>query len=213
MYAKFKDRSTAGKLLCPHLKKQEIVDGIILALPRGGVSIGFELASCLQLPLDVFLAKKIGYPGNPEFAIGSVTLTGTNLNGPAAEVDPAYLAREVARIRQQLQDRYAQYYGTRAPLPLTGKTVILVDDGAATGNTLFGAIEALRQEGQVKKIIVAIPVAAAAVAKKLKKMTAGLVCLLTPVHLMAIGSFYEDFSPVEDQVVSALLEQAAAAND
>lgn len=211
MYATFKNRTEAAKVLCEQLEQREGIDnGVVLALPRGGVPIGFEIARSLHLPLDVFLSKKIGYPGNPEFAIGSVTLEGTSFNGTAANVDPAYLKQEVAGIRQKLRDRHQRYYGKRSPIPLKGKTVILVDDGIATGNTIFGAIDILRKKSDPAKIIVAVPVAPTRTAKKLDEVADEFICPVIADHFFAIGAFYEDFTPVEDEQVVALLEKATA---
>lgn len=183
-----------------------ITNGVVLAIPRGGVPVGIEIARVLDLPLDIFLSKKIGHPNNPEYAIGSVTLEEVVLNGRATPIDPVYIKRQTEKIREHLRTQYNQFMCERQPQTLRGKTVILVDDGVATGNTLLGAIAAIRFL-QPAAIIVAIPVAPPRTAQKLREVADDLICLLTPDDFYGVGQFYEDFTQVEDEDVLALLAE------
>ncbi|MCR4294139.1 MAG: phosphoribosyltransferase family protein [Elusimicrobia bacterium] len=187
-------------------------DALVLAIPRGGLPIGGLLARELGLPLDVILTKKIGHPYNPEFAIGAVSLTGETLDEALAarEGIPAdWISAEIARIREQLRERYRLYHGAGKPLPVAGKTVILTDDGAATGRTLLVAIELLRREGAAK-IVAAIPVAPPETVELLEARADEVVCLEVPSSFMAIGEFYGDFSQVSDQEAAAILRKEGA---
>ncbi|MCK6691749.1 MAG: phosphoribosyltransferase [Thermoanaerobaculia bacterium] len=207
MYKIFKNRTEAAKLLVEKLKKRDTTNAVVLAVPRGGVPVGYEIAKSLHLPLDIFLSKKIGHPYNPEYAIGSVTLEGAVLNGRAANIDLAYIKAQTEKIREQLRERYKKFRGDRPPLDVTGKTVILTDDGVATGNTLFAAIEDLRKKVPAR-IIVAVPVSPPETAKKLRRLADELICLFTPDDFYGVGQYYEDFGQVEDTEVQALMEKA-----
>lgn len=206
MYTIYANRTEAAKKLAEILKSFSIKNGIVLAIPRGGVPVGYELARALHLPLDIFLSKKIGHPGNPEYAIGSVTLEDVVLNGHSADVDPDYLRAETESIRRKLQERYNKFAGGRPPLDVKDKTVIITDDGAATGNTIRAAIETLRKKGPAS-IIVAVPVAPPDTAKALSRLADKWVCLQTPEDFFGVGQFYEDFVQVEDSEVLAILEK------
>ncbi len=187
-------------------------DALVLAIPRGGLPIGGLLARELGLPLDVILTKKIGHPYNPEFAIGAVSLTGETLDEGLARregVSAEWLASEVARIRGTLRERYRLYHGAGEPLPVAGRTVILTDDGAATGRTLLVAIELLRREGAAK-IVAAVPVAPPETVELLEARADEVVCLEAPSSFMAIGEFYGDFSQVSDREAAAILRKEGA---
>ena len=208
LYKIFKNRTEAAKLLVEKLKKRDTTNAVVLAVPRGGVPVGYEIAKALHLPLDIFLSKKIGHPYNPEYAIGSVTLEGAVLNGRAANIDPKYIKAQTEKIREQLRERYKKFRGDRPPPDVSGKTVILTDDGVATGNTLFAAIDDLRKKAPAK-IIVAVAVSPPETAKKLRRLADELICLYTPDDFYGVGQYYEDFSQVEDTEVMALLAKAA----
>lgn len=212
MYKIFKNRTEAAKLLVEKLKKRDITNAVVLAVPRGGVPVGYEMAKALHLPLDIFLSKKIGHPYNPEYAIGSVTLEGAVLNGRAANIDLAYIKTQTAKIREQLRERYKKFRGNRPALDVSGKTVILTDDGVATGNTLFAAIEDLRKKAPAR-IIVAVPVSPPETAKKLRRLADELICLCTPDDFYGVGQYYEDFGQVDDVEVQILLERASETID
>lgn len=206
MYKVFQDRKDAAAELVERLSKMELGNAVVVAVPRGGVPLGYEIAKVLQLPLDIFLSKKIGHPANPEYAIGSVTLEGAFLNDRAAAVDPEYIHRQTEKIQRKLRERYKKFRGIHQPLYLWRKTVILVDDGVATGNTLLAAIESLRKK-EPKTIIVAVPVSPPDTAEKLSRAADMLVCTLITDEFYSVGQFYKDFSQVEDTEVIALLAQ------
>lgn len=197
----FHDRHDAALQLARKLQHYRgRADAVILAVPRGGLPIGGVLAAELGLPLDVALTKKIGHPANPEFAIGSVSLTDETLDEElvAAEgISSRYLDAQIARIRESLREKRRMYRGGTAPLPVAGKTVILTDDGAATGRTLLAAVDLLRREGAAT-IVAALPVASREAVALLKTRADEVVCLDVPSRFMAIGEFYEDFSEVDD---------------
>ena len=150
------DRKEAGILLSQKLEKYQNSDAIILAVPRGGVPIGYEISKNLHLPLDIILSKKIGHPLNKEYAIGAVSLDSTIIN-QHPDIPKEYIEREIKHLRESMKDKYNLYMGYRKPANIKGKTVIVVDDGIATGNTLLASIEMLKKR-HPKKIIVAVPV-------------------------------------------------------
>jgi predicted phosphoribosyltransferase len=209
----FHDRHDAAVRLARELRRyRKRADALVLAIPRGGLPIGAVLAAELELPLDVILTKKIGHPCNPEFAIGAVSLTGEAVDEELARregLSPGWLAGEVARVRAALRERYRLYHGDAPPLPVAGKTVILTDDGAATGRTVLVAVELLRHEGAAK-IVVALPVAPPDAVELLETAADEVVCLEVPAGFLAIGEFYQDFSQVPDEAAVALLRKGAA---
>lgn len=208
----FRDRRDAARRLVRALVRYRgRADALVLAVPRGGLPIGALLARELGLKLDVILTKKIGHPDNPEFAIGAVSLAGEAVDSALIErerIPPAFIAGEIARIRDGLRRRYRMYRGAAKPLPVAGKTVILTDDGAATGRTLLAAIDLLRKDG-AGKIVVALPVAPPDTAAALESRADEVVCLEVPEAFMAIGAFYSDFSQVPDEEAVSLLKDAA----
>ncbi len=210
----FHDRHDAAVRLARELRRfKGRSDALVLAVPRGGLPIGEVLASELGLPLDVILTKKIGHPHNPEFAIGAVSLTGETYDEELARregISPEWIAGEVARIRETLRARCRKYHGKGKPLPVAGKTVILTDDGAATGRTLIVAVDLLRHEGAAR-IVVAIPVAPPDAVELLESAADEVVCLEVPSSFMAIGEHYGDFSQVSDEEAVAVLARAGAA--
>lgn len=208
----FKDRIEAGNLLAVKLKPYKSDMTIIMAIPRGGVPLGYEIAEQLNLPLEVVLSKKIGHPLHKEYAIGAVTLKNKVLSDAASEISQNYIEKETKRIRALLAKRYQDYYGQKNPLQLKNKTIILVDDGIATGNTILSTIEMLRDE-QPKKIIVAVPVASQSALQKLQNsdFVDEVICLTSPSHFRAVGQFYQNFDQVDDVEVKALLSKASVA--
>ena len=205
----FKDRIEAGNLLAVKLKPYKSDTTIIMAIPRGGVPIGYEIAEQLNLPLEVVLSKKIGHPLHKEYAIGAVTLKNKILSDAASEISQNYIEEETKRIRALLAKRYQDYYGQKNPLQLKNKTIILVDDGIATGNTILSTIEMIHDE-QPKKIIVAVPVASQSALQKLQNsdFVDEVICLTAPSHFRAVGQFYQNFDQVDDVEVKALLQKA-----
>lgn len=206
---KFEDRHDAARQLIPHLKKYAGENVLVLAIPRGGVPIGCEVAKAYGWPLDILLTKKIGHPANPEFAIGSVSLEGEAID-PDYAFETAYIDAEIKRIRRLLKDRYQLFMGNRQPHCMEGKTVIVTDDGIATGHTMLASLDVVRNH-HPKQIVVAIPVAPPAAARLLKQKADDLICLQTPYDFSAVGQFYESFSQVSDEEVLELLDNMSRA--
>lgn len=206
MISVFKNRYDAAMKLAAKLEKYRGKDGIVLAVPRGGVPIGYIVAKELGLPMEIILSKKIGHPYNPEFAIGSVTLHGAVIDDNVMDVSMDYIHRESDRILHILKEKFKLYTGGQKPAALENKTVILVDDGVATGNTIKASIHAIRKNNP-KEIIVAIPVAPPETARKLRELSDELICLHTPQDFYGVGQFYDDFSQVSDEEVIQHLKE------
>ena len=204
----FQDRYAAATRLAEHLQKYRGEDGIVLAIPRGGVPIGVVVARALGFPLEVALAKKIGHPTNREYAIGVVTLAGVAVNENAHGVSQEYLREETARLQSRLRASLRLFMDGRARTPLAGKTVVVVDDGIATGHTMVGTVRAIRAENP-GKLIVAVPVASPPAAQLLRPMVEELVCLLLPLDFRAVGQYYTEFEQVSDEEVVRLLRESA----
>ena len=204
----FKDRIEAAHLLADKLETYKEKNAIVLAIPRGGVPMGYIIAKQLHLPLEVVLSKKIGHPLHKEFAVGAVTLKSQVLSEAAKDVSKSYIEEETKRIRTLLTKRYQDYYGTKKPQELKDKTLIIVDDGIATGNTIISTIEMLHDE-HPKKIVVAIPVSSQSALQKLKStpFVDEVICLSTPVNFMAVGQFYKNFDQVDDTEVKSYLSK------
>jgi len=200
----FKNRSDAAAQLAEKLSRYKNTDGIVLAIPRGGVPIGKEIANELNIPLEIILSKKIGHPNNPEFAIGSVSELGVILDDNVTDIPQEYIQKEAARIQVQLKEKFKLFMGDRKSSDLKNKIVILVDDGIATGNTILATINMIKKS-LPKKIIVAVPVAPPATARKISKEVDEFICLLTPAEFYAVGQFYQDFSQVSDEDVIQML--------
>jgi putative phosphoribosyl transferase len=210
----FRDRREAGRVLASRLQRYAGgTDVVVLALPRGGVPVAFEVAQALGAPLDVFLVRKLGVPGHEEVALGAIASGGVRvLNddlirrlGISTEALEGLVAREEAELRR----REEAYRGSRPPVPIAGRTVILVDDGLATGASMKAAVAALRREGPAR-IVVAVPVAAAEACDEFRQDVEDVVCAATPEPFRAVGAWYEDFSQTTDTEVRRLLEEAAA---
>lgn len=205
----FQDRKEAAHLLAQKLiqyKNQKNV--LILAIPRGGLEIGNVIAKKLGAPLDIILTKKIGYPSEPEAAIGAVSLTGYHVEDTFS-IDQRYIQHQVQEIQALLKKRYAEYLGKRKPYPVKGKIIILVDDGVATGNTIFAALDILKKE-KPQKIIVAIPVGPQEVVASLRTKADEVICLQEepPGIFFAIGRFYHQFEQVSDEEAKRWLKEA-----
>jgi predicted phosphoribosyltransferase len=198
-----KDRTEAGFLLSEKLKKYQDTNSIILAVPRGGVPVGFVISKILHLPLDIVLAKKIGHPSNKEFAIGAVSMDSMILD-EHSDIPKKYIDNEIIRLRQQLDEKYGRYMGDRKPLAIENKNVILVDDGIATGNTLLSCITMLRKKNP-SKIIVAVPVLPFDTVPLFEKNADEFIYLTASKYFRGVGSFYEEFNQVEDEEVIQML--------
>jgi len=208
----FQNRQEAGKQLAERLQNYRGRENLlVLALPRGGVTVGYEVAQDLGCPLDVLIVRKIGTPGNPELAAGAVSETGTRvLNEDVIAmqgISQAYLDGETERQRQEIVRRLAVYRGGEKVGSLAAKTVLLVDDGVATGATMKAAVATLQREG-LAKLVVAVPVAPPSTAREIAPTVDAWICLDTPIGFAAVGQFYRDFTQVEDAEVVALLRRA-----
>lgn len=208
----FKNRVEAGQKLADALKKfNNSPNTIILALPRGGAVIGFEVAEKLNLPLDIVVPRKIGAPGDPEFAIGAITETGEGIFDEmvigAYGITESYLQNEIKKEKAEAERRLTLYRGPRPPLDLKNKTVIIVDDGLATGLTMRAAIKTVKKMGAAK-IAVAIPVAPSDTVELIKKEVNELIYLLTPAFFGSVGEFYDEFPQTADEEVIELLKKS-----
>lgn len=209
----FKDRTDAGAFLAKKLiEYQNRNDVVVLALPRGGVPVAYQVATALKAPLDVFVVRKLGVPYFEEYAMGAIASGGirvlneeviSSLNIPVDLVDEI-TAEELA----ELERRERLYRGTRPPLDISGQTVIIVDDGLATGSTMRAAVKALRKKGP-EKIVVAVPVGARETCDSFEKeVDTVAVCAITPEPFKAVGLWYRDFSQTTDAEVQQLLRKA-----
>ncbi|MCM2359256.1 MAG: phosphoribosyltransferase [Geobacteraceae bacterium] len=208
----YKDRSDAGRRLAELLSHYRgKPETIVLGLPRGGVTVAYEIARELDLPLDVLIVRKIGFPGNPELAVAALSETGAlALNEEIIAgygVDRGYLTRETIRQKEEIARRKVLFRGGEGLPPLAGKTVILVDDGVATGATVKAAVTTLKQE-RLARLVVALPVASPDAEATIRRMVDEWVCLQAPAGFMAVGSFYYDFTQVEDSEVIAMLKES-----
>lgn len=200
------DRKEAGMLLSEKLEKYQGSDSVILAVPRGGVPVGYELAKNLHLPLDIILSKKIGHPLNKEFAVGAISQDSIIID-ELLDIPTDYIEGEIKQLRESLKDKYNLYMGNRKPIDVKGKTVIIVDDGIATGNTLLASIEMLRKS-KPKKIVVAVPVVPYDTVRVFQKKADEFVYLIASKNFRGVGGFYEDFDQVNDDQVIHILEVA-----
>jgi putative phosphoribosyl transferase len=213
----FADRIDAGQRLGANLREfidQECAgeETVVLALPRGGVPVAYQVAKVLGSSLDVFVVRKLGAPQQPELAMGAIASGGVRvLNDEvvrALHVTPDQLADTAERETRELERREHAYRGDRPPVDVKDKCVLLVDDGVATGYTMRAAVAALRQRGP-KKIIIAVPVAAKDTCEELKRHADAVVCLMTPFDFAAVGQWYRRFDQTSDEEVRHLLEHSA----
>ena len=213
MNARFRDRTEAGRLLGAEVEKRigRRADAIVLALPRGGVPVGYEVAKAIGAPLDVFIVRKLGLPGHEELAMGAIASGGVEvLNDevlgwtpvPRSQIDAV-----AERERRELERREREYRGDRPPLHVEEKTVIVVDDGLATGSTMRAAIRALRKMNP-RAIVVAVPVGAPETCQSLATEADVMICLRMPHPFDAVGMWYADFSQTSDEEVHDLLRRA-----
>jgi putative phosphoribosyl transferase len=209
----FEDRFDAGNFLArqlSHYRGQP--DVIVLALPRGGVPVAYEVAKSLRAPLDVFLVRKLGFPLQPELAMGAIAQGGVRILHDDVvnrlQVPPHIIDRVAEREMQELQRQQELYRPGRSPPDVAGRTVILVDDGLATGSTMRAAVEALRAQ-RAKRLVVAVPVGSADTCAEFGQLVDEAVCAARPEDFRAVGMWYRDFSPTPDELVQDLLSEAA----
>jgi predicted phosphoribosyltransferase len=208
----FFDRQDAGRQLGRELSRLAGLDDVIvLGLPRGGVPVAAEVAEALRAPLDVFVVRKLGVPGQEELAMGALATGGVRVLNTevvtALGIELSTIDAVAQREQEELERREHLYRGNRPPLALEGKTVILIDDGLATGSTMRAAAAALRQQ-KPAKIIVAVPVAAKATCRQLAGEVDQIVCLQTPDAFYAVGQWYANFGQTSDEEVRDLLARA-----
>lgn len=212
----FSNRRQAGSALAAALAEREEIrrgNPVVLALPRGGVPVGYEISHALDAPLSVFVVRKLGVPGHRELAMGAIASGGVRILNEEVVRQlgiPEYAIAEIAREELLELERRERLYNGPHPLPaLAGRVVILVDDGLATGSTMRAAVKAVRQQGP-SRVIVAVPVAAADTSARLREEADEVVCLHTPEPFMAVGLWYRDFDQTTDAEVQQLLEAAHA---
>lgn len=212
----FRDRTDAGRRLALHLAKagyRSVPDLLVLALPRGGVPVAYEVARELQAPLDVFMVRKLGLPGREELAMGAVASGGARvLNDDVVEAlhVPEHVIDEAAdRELREIERRERAYRDDRPPPEVRGKTVILVDDGLATGSTMRAAAQAVRQNAP-KRLVVGVPVAARETCAAMRSEADDVVCVLMPEPFYGVGMWYQDFSQTTDDEVRKLLKLPTA---
>lgn len=205
----FSDRSAAGRRLGALLRQRNLpAPLVVLGLPRGGVPVADEVARILRAPMDVLVVRKIGFPGQPELAIGAIAAGGVLLAGPLMSpsglLDPALVEETVRRERRELERREQAYRAGRPPLDVGGKTVVLVDDGLATGSTMLAAIQAVRKMGAVT-VVCAAPVGSPEAAARVGGQADDVLLLQAPHNLSSIGEWYEDFRQLDDTEVQHTL--------
>jgi predicted phosphoribosyltransferase len=211
----FRDRADAGRQLAKALRARygDRPDVLILALPRGGVPVAYQVSRILNVPLDIFVVRKLGVPGHEELAMGAIATGGAivfndevvgSLGIPRSTID-----RLIERERQELARRERDYRGSRPPPEVKGRTVILVDDGLATGASMHAAIEAVRALGPVE-IVVAVPTAAASTCARLRPFVNDMVCVITPEPFHSVSEWYDDFSQTTDEEVYSLVSASSA---
>ncbi|NMM04785.1 MAG: phosphoribosyltransferase [Polaromonas sp.] len=209
----FRDRRHAGCVLAQKLAHYRgRPDLLVLALPRGGVAVGFEVARALQAPLDIFMVRKLGFPGQEEYAMGAIASGGVRVMNslPGLTVSPKVVAAVVAREQAELLRRERLYRGERPAISVAGRCVIVVDDGLATGATMRAALQAIRQQ-QPACLVAAVPVGDKDSCQALREEADEVVCAAMPQPFRAVGLWYEDFPQASDDEVRSLLEEARRA--
>ncbi len=201
----FQDRIEAGLLLADKLRKYQNDPGIVLAVPRGGVPVAYAVAKELGFPVEVVLTKKIVHPLNKEYAIGAASLTDYFIV-PHEGLSEEYIQQELLRVRSRLNEMQRKYMGDKIPESLEGKTVIVIDDGIDTGNTLKGTVNLLRKS-HPGKIVIGVPVASQSAMRKLAKDVDEVVAVLIPIEFFGVGAFYDNFNQVSDEEVMYYLDK------
>jgi predicted phosphoribosyltransferase len=213
---RFRDREEAGQYLAERLPRYaNAPDAVVLGLPRGGVVVASEVARKLGLPLDIFLVRKLGVPGYEELAMGAIASGGVRVMNEDVlrqiSVSESTIEAVTRREERELVRREAAYRGNRPRLDVRGLTVILVDDGLATGATMRAAVKALRRQGP-KRLVVAVPTAAPDTCDEFRTEVDEILCAMTPTPFHAVGAWYEDFSQTTDEEVQQLLKAARRAD-
>ncbi|MEF8851531.1 MAG: phosphoribosyltransferase family protein [Haloarculaceae archaeon] len=204
--APFTDRTDAGERLAAALDERGVDVDVVLAIPRGGLPLGRAVADALDAPLDVVVAKKIGAPGNPEFAVGAVASDGSVWRNEDAPVDEEYFRQKREEEAENARQKADRYRGGRPEPELDGRTVVVVDDGVATGSTARACLERVRAAG-ADRVVLAVPVGPPDTVSDLAAAVDGVVCLETPAEFRGVGQFYERFDQVTDEEAMAYLER------
>lgn len=209
---RFRNRVEAGRLLAERLMAyKNYPNALVLGLPRGGVPIGFEVAKALQLPLDVFLVRKLGVPGHEELAMGAIASNSEPIFQShilrQLGISMSAIEQVVNSQKLELQRREKLFRANRLALDLAGKLIIMVDDGLATGSTMLAALQAIRQQ-KPARIITAIPVASQDALMLISSLSDEVICLLSPERFYSVGIWYEDFEQTQDEEVVDLLQKA-----
>ncbi|WP_136718571.1 phosphoribosyltransferase [Halorientalis salina] len=208
----FTDREDAGEQLAGALQDQEVAADIVLAIPRGGLPLGRAVADALDVPLDIVVAKKIGAPGNPEYAIGAVASDGSVWRNPEAMgdrgIDEDYFEEQRRTEAENAREKAERYRGEQPEPDLRDRTVVVVDDGVATGSTMRACLRKL-QDAAGARIVVAVPVGPPDTIDDLNAMVEEVVCLETPSRFMGVGQFYEHFEQVSDEEAMEYLESSS----
>ena len=203
---KFHDRTHAGFLLAEQLMNYKNGDGVVLAVPRGGIVVAYPIAHLLHLPLDLIFCKKIGHPSHPEFAIGAVSIDGSTIaTEPYSDSHRDYIEQQATTWKESMIAKRSRLMGKEQPIMLKDKTVILVDDGIATGLTIEACLQCIYHQGPVK-VILAVPVISRQAYYSLATKVDTLTSLLIPDHFNAVGEFYESFKQVGDDAVREILK-------
>lgn len=211
--AVFKDRYDAGQALAERLKQYtRRTDVIVLALPRGGVPVGYAVVEDLGVPLDFILVRKLGVPGHEELAMGAIASNGVRVLNEqvvqALKIPPAIIEQVTVEEQRELERRERAYRGDRPPLDVHDKTVILTDDGLATGSTMHAAVQALREKNPAR-IVVAVPTAPPDVCEEFRRKVDEMICAITPEPFYGVGLWYNNFEQISDAEVRDLLQRAA----
>lgn len=201
----FKDRIEAAKLLAIKLSKYKDAPGVVMAVPKGGVPLAYVVARELGFPMQVIFTKKIGHPNNKEYAIGAASLSDYFVE-PHHGVSREYIEQELKLVREKLQSMSDKFRGKYDTVDLKAKTLLIIDDGMATGNTLLSTVGLLRKSNPAK-IVIAVPVASEEAVDKLQKEVDDLIVLNIPAYFESVGSFYENFSNVSEEEVLSYLEK------
>lgn len=201
----FKDRIEAGNLLAKQLSTYKSDDGVVLVIPKGGVPLGYVVAKELGFPMEIVFTKKIGHPNNKEYAIGAASLNDYFVI-PHYDVSEEYIQEELKIVRDKLKRMQEKFMDNHKPESLHGKTVIIVDDGMATGNTVYSTISIIKKQNPAK-LIVAVPVASPSAVQMISKDVDEVIVLKTPSDFSSVGVFYENFSDVSEQEVILYIEK------
>jgi len=203
----FNDRADAGRQLAEKLRKYSGANSILLAIPRGGVTVAYEISKELKIPVDVIIVRKVGHPYNPEYALGAVGVDGSFIHTAHGQgVSQEYIDSMVREKQSEAKERYLELRGDKPPIDLKDKIAILVDDGVATGSTMLMAVMLVKEKNP-KKIVIAVPVAPPDTIKQLEKIADEVINLLAPYGFMAIGQYYRDFSQVSTEEAKRMLEE------